>query len=374
MSATTIDRLDQVDAGQWNALSTPWQPFTSFEFLAHLESTGCVAADTGWIPRHLVARDAADRLRGAMPLYLKTHSWGEFVFDFAWAQAYARAGLDYYPKLVSMTPFTPVTGRRLLSNGHDPAVDQALVAGLQQAVEDCNASSAHVLYPPVAELDTWAAAGFTIREDCRFMWHNHDYQTFDDFLAALRSAKRKEVRRERRRVAAQGIAVEMRRADSLDERTWQAVYAMLARTFTLRGHTPYVSLRFLREIADALGPSMLVSLASADDSAVGAAVFFRDQRSLYGRYWGSNEDIDCLHFETCYYQGIDYCIRNGLRYFDPGTQGEHKVRRGFAPIRTYSAHLVADPRFAGPIADWVADERNDVAHYIEVASGHLPYR
>ncbi len=344
------------------------------EFLSALEQSGCVTPDTGWTPRHVVIENEGGDLVAAAPLYLKEHSWGEFVFDFAWAEGYARAGLDYYPKLVSMSPFTPVTGQKLLVSGHDTGLRAKLLDAIDQVAQHHGASSTHILFAHQSELEALAAHGLLLREDCRFLWKNAGYASFEDFLGTLRSARRKQIRRERRRVAEQGITVKTLVAEGLDTPAWREVYAMIARTFVHRGHMPYLSLQFFRTVARLFGPRMLVNLASRDGAAIGAAILFRDDEALYGRYWGALGEYDCLHFETCYYRGIEYCIEHGLAHFDPGTQGEHKVRRGFAPVRTYSAHSIADPRFRAAIAAWLDGERERNAHYMNDVAEHLPFR
>lgn len=358
----------------WNSLGTSEQPFSCHEFLATLERSGCASAHTGWTPHHVLLHDSDARLVGAMPLYLKDHSWGEFVFDFSWAQAYAQNGLDYYPKLLGMSPFTPVTGERLLVADRDPALLRALARAALAQAHELGVSSVHFLFTADDELAALEREGFMRRDDCRFIWRNRDYQSFEEFLAALRAPRRKEIRRERRRVADQGIVVTTHEAAGLDSRQWRDIYALTARTFLLRGHQPYLSLACLRELSERLGNRMLVNLAHRDDEIVGAAIFFRDNRALFGRYWGASAEFDCLHFETCYYRGIEFCIEQGLQHFDPGTQGEHKIRRGFAPVTTHSAHWVADRRFRAPIAEFLQHERAETERYIKLVQAHLPYR
>ena len=374
MRSRVVDDISSIEARRWNALCAGRQPFLRHEFLAALEQSGCVAPATGWTPCHVIVEDENGELVAAAPLYLKEHSWGEFVFDFAWAEGYARAGLDYYPKLVSMSPFTPVTGQRLLVAQPTRQLRVALLDAIDEVATNKRVSSTHILFPLESEIGALADHGLIVREDCRFQWPNAGFGDFDDFLGALRSSKRKKIRRERKRVTEQGIEVVTRIADELDTATWRAVYAMIARTFVRRGHAPYLSLGFFRTVARQFGEHMLVNLALCAGETVGAAILFRDDEALYGRYWGALTEYDCLHFETCYYRGIEYCIEHGLARFDPGTQGEHKARRGFVPVRTYSAHHIADPRFRSAIEAWLDEERERNAHYMSLIDNHLPYR
>lgn len=296
------------------------------------------------------------------------------MFDFAWAQAWDRHGRDYYPKAVSMTPFTPVSGQRLLAADRDPALLRALARAALADTRELGVSSLHILFTRPDEQSALDAAGFVRREDCRFVWHNRGYTQFDDFLANLRAARRKEIRRERRRVRAQGIEVATLVASELSANELRTVYELTAGTFILHGHQPYLDLACVQELAVACNEQMLVNLARRGRDIVGAAILFRDDESLYGRYWGAAADIDCLHFETCYYRGIDYCIEHGLRNFDPGTQGEHKLRRGFAPDVTQSAHWVAATEFRAAIAAFASAERAATREYMSLAAEHLPYR
>ncbi|MBT8137058.1 MAG: GNAT family N-acetyltransferase [Gammaproteobacteria bacterium] len=380
MSAADAYRVEvagdiaSIDAVQWDRLLPDEQPFISHAFLSLLEQHNCVGSEAGWLPQHLVARDRDNSIVAAMPLYAKDHSWGEFVFDFAWAQAYSQAGLEYYPKLVSMAPFTPVSGARLLAApGHEKA-GTAMLRFARDLAKDSGASSIHVLYPLATELPALEDEAMMLREDVRFMWQNHGYRDFDDFLATFSASKRKKLRRERRRIKEQGIGVTTVPAASLSPGEWQAVYDLCSATFYRRGHAPYLSLEFFCELAGQLQEQMLVNLARINEQLVGAAILFRDNNTLYGRYWGGIEGLDCLHFETCYYRGIDYCIEHQLQNFDPGTQGEHKLRRGFAPTTTWSAHWIADPRFALAIANYLRQEREHVARYAAELQQHLPFR
>lgn len=370
-----LGAIDEVAAADWNALELDGVPFVRHEFLAALEHTRCVGAGTGWEPAHVVAR-AGTRLVGALPLYLKTHSWGEFVFDFGWAQAYSRYGEQYYPKLVSATPFTPATGPRfLVAPGEDAAVVRsALLAGARDAMTACEASSLHVQFATGAETDWLRTRGFLPRIDCQFHWSNRGYATFDDFLGTFTADKRKKAKRERRRVQEAGIAFEMVAGAELSPDDWRRVHALHASTFHRHGHEPYLNLAMFTETSARLPDALQVLLARHLGEIVATAIFFRGRDTLYGRYWGAAGDFHSLHFEACYHQGIEYCIREGLARFEPGTQGEHKLARGFAPAYTHSAHLIADPRFARAIERFLEDERAAVRAYAASAGDHVPYR
>lgn len=310
-----------------------------------------------------------------MPLYEKSHSWGEFVFDWAWANAYEQAGLDYYPKLVSAVPFTPAPSTRiLLADPDDTAAADALITAATQLASDTGCSSVHFLFPVEQEIATFEKSGLLVRKDCQFHWHNRDYGTFDDFLATFTSAKRKKAKRDRRRVVENGIRFRRLRGADLDSDTWSTVYALIARTFMLRGSLPYFDQAFFEGLSKQLPDNVLVILAEKDEQVVAAAVFFESATTLYGRYWGSDGHFDALHFETCYYQGIEYCIESGKQLFEPGTQGEHKISRGFSPVTTWSAHWLAHPEFANAIGRYLDEEGRHIEKYIEAVDQHTPYK
>jgi len=371
-----LDSIGAASATEWNALDNAGQPFLRHEFLAALEDSGCVAPETGWTPRHVVARDDAGRLVGALPLYRKTDSWGEFVFDFAWADAYRRAGLRYFPKLVAAVPFTPVTGPRLLiiPGADQPAVAAALLDAALEHMRDTGASSLHLLFPGLDEAASLGRRGLLLRKDCQFHWHNRGYASFEDFLGQFTAEKRKKARRERRRVAEAGIRFRILDGDEIDDALWGTIMPLYASTFWRRGREPYLSEDFFRRVARAMPAQMLVVLAMLHDTPVAVAILFRSADSLYGRYWGSAGDYHSLHFETCYHQGIEYCIAHGLQRFEPGTQGEHKIARGFEPEAVWSAHWLSDPRFAAAIDRHLDREREHVDQYIDVVQEHVPFR
>jgi predicted N-acyltransferase len=374
MKVIVHDSMSDIVQGDWNALTSNDYPFLRHQFLQLAEDTGCVSPQHGWSPRHLTISDGG-QLRAAMPLYEKSHSWGEFVFDWAWANAYDQAGLSYYPKLVSAVPFTPAPCPKLLLRDPDDA--EAARGLLQAAVSlatETDCSSLHVLFPSSADLPHLEAQGLLIRKDCQFHWHNENYSSFDDFLGTFTSAKRKKARRDRRRVREGGITFRRIQGADIDSDTWSVVYRLISRTFMLRGSMPYYNESFFRGLSEQIPDGVLVILAEIDAVPVAAAVFFESDTHLYGRYWGSDGHYDSLHFETCYYQGIDYCIDSGKQVFEPGTQGEHKISRGFSPVSTWSAHWLAHPQFSSAIEEYLDEEGKHVNRYIDAVDSHSPYK
>jgi uncharacterized protein len=366
-----VDSLDGVPAQQWNALETGGNPFVRHEFLLTLERAGCVGPGTGWIPRHLLMQTASGELEAALPLYSKDDSWGEFVFDWSWARAYAQAGLRYYPKLVSMPPFTPATGPRLLARTDEAR--KRMAAALLEYSRAQHVSSAHVLFVTDADRNA-LGADYLWRKDCQFHWHNRDYASFDAFLGTFRSEKRKKALRERRRVQENGVTFRTLLGEEMDARLWDIVFGFSAGTFAVRGHEHYLNAEFFRFVSTALPGAVVVKLAELQGTPIAAAIFFRGGETLYGRYWGAAAEFHSLHFETCYYQGIEYCIEQGLRRFEPGTQGEHKVPRGFEPTLTWSGHWIADPRFRRAIDTYLDQERTAVDEYMRQVEEHVPFK
>lgn len=379
MEVAVHGSIRSFDAADWNRVAGGDYPFLRHDFLAAAEATGCVSPETGWWPRHLGIFDG-DRLRAAMPLYEKSHSWGEFVFDWAWADAYRRAGLDYYPKLVSAVPFTPAPSRRLLlADPDDTQAADGLISAATMLAAEAGCSSFHVLFPLEEELEHFERAGLKLRKDCQFHWHNRGYATFDDFLATFSAKKRKKARRDRRHVAEAGIRFRRFKGDDLDAALWTEVYRLISMTFMRRGSLPYFDLDFFQSIGKSQPEHVLVIGAfrgdgHGDGDMIAAAVFFEGPDALYGRYWGADEDVNALHFETCYYQGIDYCIEHGLTLFEPGTQGEHKVSRGFAPQSTWSAHWLGQPEFFSAISDYLEQEGRHIDSYMSAVGERTPYK
>ncbi len=376
MQAAIVNSINEVPAEQWDRLHGAAQPFLKHAFLKALEDSGSVGDGTGWNPAYLAVYGSDGILAGAMPLYIKTDSFGEFVFDSAWADAHHRAGFRYFPKLVAAVPFTPVTGRRLLLHPSvDPkTISAELIDGMATLADEIGASSVHVLFEEQDDHEALVDAGYSPRKDCQFHWHNEGFGDFDEFLSVLTSAKRKNIRRERRRVRENGISVRLHEGDTLEDISWDEIYGLYANTFYRYGHRPYLSPPFFPMVATALAEQVVVATAHKDDHLIAMALFLRDDRRLYGRYWGCESFEHSLHFELCYYQGIEYCIRHSLQIFEPGTQGEHKIARGFSPVETSSVHRIRHPRFATVIDDYLERERGLVDAYIDAARSHLPFR
>jgi predicted N-acyltransferase len=375
MLARQHTSIDQLEPQAWNALAGTAVPFLRHEFLAALEHTGCVGPGTGWTPAYVSLHDATG-LAAAAPAFIKTHSYGEFVFDFSWAEAYSHFGRDYYPKLSVCVPFTPATGARLLVRPdlEGPPVRQRLARAIEDFAAEHHLSSAHALFFDEPGREAFEQSGWLLRRDCQFHWTNQGFSDFEQYLATFTADKRKKARRERRRVAEAGIRFETRFGHDIGKRLLDTVYAFHRGTFLRHGHEPYLSRAFFTEIAATLGESLMFKIAMIADQPVAAAVFFWCPEALYGRYWGAAEDHHSLHFETCYHQGIEFCIERGIRRFEPGTQGEHKVARGFAPTLTWSAHHIGDRRFRAAVRDYLVREGAAVDAYATQVSEHVPYR
>jgi hypothetical protein len=366
--------IDDISAGEWNALAGD-NPFLRHQFLAALEHSGSADAKSGWAPLHLSCRDETGALLGALPLYLKSHSYGEFVFDWAWADAYQRNGLPYYPKLVSAVPYSPVPGPRLLiaADAAREDVAAALIAAAHAVAKELRCSSIHCLFPPEAELPDWNRAGFLTRIDTQFHWHDRGYRDFEHFLESFTADKRKKVHRERRRIAEAGIEMRMLAGGELDEKLMDALYRFYVATYDKRGRLAYLTRGFFDELQKTMPDALRVCFAFLKAEPVAAAICLQGGDTLYGRHWGSHQEFHSLHFETCYYQGIEYCIRSGLRHFNPGTQGEHKISRGFEPAYTWSTHWLADARFRAVIDEYLQREQHHVEAYRHETETHLPF-
>jgi predicted N-acyltransferase len=367
--------IDELDPRQWNALGGDRNPFLRHEFLAALEHTGCIGRGTGWDPAYITITDEAG-LAAATPAFIKSHSYGEFVFDFAWAQAYSRVGRQYYPKLTVAVPFTPATGPRLLVRpGLEPVVMGArLLKEIENFASRHSLSSVHALFLDEPARAVCADAGWLIRRDCQFHWTNREYPSFEAYLQTFTAEKRKKAKRERRRVAEAGIHFQTLTGADLDSRTLDTVYAFHRDTFLRHGHETYLTREFFTEVARTLGDAFMVKLALHGKTPVAAAIFFWCPEALFGRYWGAAADYNSLHFETCYHQGIEFCIERGIARFEPGTQGEHKVSRGFEPTITWSAHYIANRQFRHAIEEYLQREGQAVDAYAEEIQGHVPFR
>lgn len=372
LTAALHRSISEIDPAVWDGLKGDDNPFNSHAFLEALEQTGCVGEDSGWVPHHLSLTDDSGTVRGVMPLYLKYHSMGEYVFDHSWAQAYERAGGRYYPKLLSASPFTPVTGARLLSP--DPEVRAALVRTAVQICETNGLSSFHVNFPTE---DEWALMGgedLLLRQDQQFWWRNEDYRTFDDFLGALSANRRKVIRRERRDVQA-ALTLKVHTGSDITEAHLDHLHAFIEDTYDRKWGSPYLTRDFFSLITERMRDRIVLVFAYDGDQPVAGAINYRGGDTLYGRQWGAQVEVPFLHFEVCYYQAIDYAIAHGLKRVEAGTQGEHKISRGYLPHRVYSAHYIRDRALRAPVAHYLAQERPAVAAQMAEYEAELsPFR
>jgi len=372
MPISTLHRLADLDAATWDALVPADQPFLRHAFLSTLEDSGSVGGRSGWLPAHRVLSDADGKLLAALPSYLKMHSYGEYVFDHGWADACQRAGIRYYPKLLGGVPFTPVSGPRLLG---DARAAGELLDGLTFGLEQQGLSGLHINFTDEhADAVVRGREGWLERLGCQFHWGNRGYRDFQDFLDALASRKRKQLRKEREQVAGQGIDFDWRLGHQLSEAEWDFVYACYDNTYQVRGQAPYLTREFFSLLAERMPEAIRVVLARQGARPVAMAFSLVGGGSLYGRYWGCLAEFDRLHFETCFYQGIDYAIGQGLQRFDAGAQGEHKLIRGFEPVITRSWHYLVHPGLRAAVADFLEQERVGVMAYAGDARAALPYR
>ncbi len=372
-----LEDLSAVDAAEWNALGVRGVPFLRHEFLRALEVHDCLGERFGWLPRHILVRNEQGRLLAACPLYLKFNSYGEFVFDWAWADAYQRNGLSYYPKLVSASPYTPATGPKLLLSpdaANPEGLCRLLIETARQLAEAEGASSLHWLFTTETETRLLEQQGHLRRTGCQFHWENRGWHDFDDFLAALTHAKRKNLRRERRKVREAGIRFRLLDGHLASEADWADFHRLYESTFDRKGGIPTLSLEFFLDLARQLPEQVLLVQALKDEQVVAAAFDLVGETTLYGRHWGCRARYDSLHFETCYYQGLDFCLQHGLQRFEPGAQGEHKIARGFLPRATWSAHWLADARFSRAVQQFLEHETEGMQEYMDELAAHSPYR
>ncbi|MDH5822726.1 GNAT family N-acetyltransferase [Luteimonas sp. RD2P54] len=363
--------LEEIPAAAWDGLHDGGNPFVAHAFLSGLERHGCLRADWGWAPRHLGLWEG-DALVAAAPGYLKENSHGEFVFDHAWAHAYARHGREYFPKWLCAVPYSPVTGPRLLAR--DGATRRALLGAILASTRAGGLSSAHVNFHTAAE-DTAFGEDWLQRIDVQYHWRNDaGWRDFGDFLAALSHKRRKNIRQERARVARAGVTFRVLHGDEAGPEDLAAIHGFYLQTFAEYGNSPALTFDFLRHLAATMPRALVLVLADLDGGPVAGALCLRGGDALYGRYWGAAHAIPGLHFETCYYQGIEYCLRHGLRRFEPGAQGEHKIPRGFLPTFVRSRHWIADPAFAEALRRWCAEEAASVRGYKAVLDGHAPFK
>ena len=374
-----IQSISDVNESNWNALLSPDAgPFLRYEFLNTLEQTACVGGNTGWQVAHLLVENAQSEIVGAMPLYLKQHSYGEFVFDWAWAQAYEQNNLPYYPKALSAIPFTPVRGPRLLisSKVDKEAIQEVLVAGLKTLVTQNSLSSAHVLFPEDGELTELKKQGFMLRDSVQFHWHNQGYQDFEQFLAALTMKRRKNIRRERAEVANNELSYRHvpGALASLDD--WSFFYRCYENTYREHRSSPYLTEECFQLLGGVMPEYFHLIHASKDGRPIASSLLVVDQiaSKAYGRYWGAIEYLPCLHFELAYYQAIEYCIKEGIQTFEGGAQGEHKMARGFLPATIQSAHWLADPGFSAAVKRFLDREHEGMAAYVDELEQHIPLK
>jgi hypothetical protein len=369
-----VSSLDEIGQPAWDglvALQPEATPFLSYAFLSSLHDTDCAAPKTGWQPQYLCLWQG-EELHAALPLYAKSHSYGEYVFDWAWADAYRRHGMRYYPKLLAAIPFTPVTGNRLLARDADAR--EALVAALTHLQRETGLSSTHVLFPTEDEARMLQKAGFMLRRGVQFHWENAGYGNFADFLATLERKKSKNIRAERRKVADAGVTFRQVEGAQATAADWSFFARCYANTYAEHHSTPYLNLAFFKRIGATMPQHILLVFAEREGRPIAASLLIHDQRALYGRYWGALEHVPCLHFETAYYQPLEFCIRRGIASFEGGAQGEHKLARGFLPRPTWSAHWLADPAFADAIRHFLRREAGGMAAYIDELNEHAPFR
>ena len=361
----------------WDACAAPsGDPFVSFDFLDACEASGSAVPAQGWAGRHLSLRDEAGQVLGVMPLWLKGHSQGEYVFDHSWAEAWERAGGRYYPKLLAAVPFTPVTGPRFLAHpeADAAAVRQALLQGAVALTERLGVSSLHVNFPTREDWDAMGEAGLLQRQDMQYVWRNEGYQTFDDFLAALSSNRRKTIRRERREARA-GLDIRVLTGADITEAHWDAFFGFYMDTGARKWGRPYLTRDFFSRLGATMADRIALVMAFRDDQAIAGALNLIGRDALYGRQWGALEEVPFLHFELCYYQAIDFAISRGLSRVEAGAQGQHKIARGYLPAPVYSAHFIADPALREPVARYLDGERPAVATEIDIMTAELsPFR
>lgn len=368
--------IAELPGAQWNALRQDDYPFMSHEFLLALESTQCVCAETGWQPMHLAIENESGQLTAVMPLYLKSHPWGEYVFDWSWEDAWHHYGLEYYPKLVTSIPFTPSVGPRIL---FDPSIytQERITALFTDAVRQlCRQqgfSSWHGLFIKPSTLPDFTSNQLLAREGCQYHWFNRGYRDFDDYLGTFTSRKRKTVRKERRRIEEQGIHLETLEGNAITPQQLTQFYRFYRLTYLKHGQRGYLSESFFQQLLNTMPDQLLLVLAFHEGHPVAGALSLKDSQSLYGRYWGCTEEFDDLHFETCYYRGLDYCIANGLKHFDSGAQGEHKIARGFEPIPTWSVHWIESPLLRPAVEQFVTEEQQEMELQIEELKTRLPF-
>ncbi|MFL2707145.1 MAG: GNAT family N-acetyltransferase [Gammaproteobacteria bacterium] len=376
MKITFLDSIQEVSKDEWERVLNSDYPFLKYDFLKTLEITKCVSPEQGWTPLHLVV-SSDEEILALMPLYIKTDSQGEFIFDWSWADAYYRNGLDYYPKLVSSIPFTPASGPRILisNKARSPEIIKEVSNALKKITKDSNFSSVHILLAGKDEIANFSDQDFSLRTSYSFHWFNKDYTSFNHFLEDMTSRQRKNIKKERNKIIEQGISLIRVTGNEITLEMIESFYQFYQVTYLKRGMRGYLNFEFFKKIVETIPESIMLVLAqNPSGQYVAGALNFFDQEKLYGRYWGCLEEYDSLHFETCYYQGIEFCIDEKLHSFDPGVQGEHKIKRGFCPIETFSAHWIKDLRFKEAIDDFLDREREHVLEYNQDRRALLPFK
>jgi predicted N-acyltransferase len=376
MKAVFLDSITDIDSSSWQQVVGNDYPFLRHDFLAAMELSGSACSDTGWQAQHLLVYQQ-QRLVAVMPLYLKDHSYGEYIFDWNWANAYQRYGLPYYPKLLSAIPFTPATGARLsyLDTIDPEPLYRFVAAALKSHAEQLQASSIHILLPIEQETRLWKQQGLSTRTTSQYHWFNHQYQHFDDFLDTFNSRKRKNLNKERRRIGEQGISLQRYSGQQISAEMWDVFYHFYQTTYAKRsGHGGYLRRQFFDLIHHSMLDQIMLVLAKHGDRYVAGALYFFSSSTLYGRYWGCSDEFEMLHFEACYYQGIEFCIERGLSKFDAGAQGEHKIQRGFEPTAIWSNHWIKDPQFAAAIQNYIDQEADSNQQYMDEAKNYLPFK
>jgi len=367
-------KISAIPASQWNALVKDNNPLLKHEFLYAMELHECVGEKFGWEPCHIAIYDNA-QLVAAMPLYFKYNNYGEFVFDHAWADAYSRSGMNYYPKLVSAVPYTPAHGQRMLLQPERQAELQQVLLNTLKTFCDKSSSSFHILFADADQQDFFEQQGLLSRNDCQYHWFNRNYNDFDDFMQTLISRKRKNIRRERQAVIDAGVSIRQLNGHSASQKDWQDFTGFYNRTFEEKWGMATFNQPFFEHIASTLPDNILLVLAdNAKGECIAGSLMYVSDTTLYGRHWGCIEQVDQLHFEACYYQGIEFCIKHHINKFEPGAQGEHKIARGFVPTLTRSAHYLTDQRWLPAIDDFCRQERSAVAEYIKQQQQKIPYR
>jgi predicted N-acyltransferase len=375
ISIKIITKISDIPSEDWDACAGNSNPFVSHAFLYALEESGSVTDKTGWLPQHLLVNDENDQVVACMPIYLKNHSYGEYIFDWGWAEAYNRAGGAYYPKLQAAVPFTPATGPRMLvKDGSSDRYYQVLMSGIIQLAQKHEVSSLHITFPPKDQWDRFGESGFIKRISKQFHWENKGYTDFDDFLSELTSRKRKSIKKERRQVLDQGIQLKRLTGEELTEDYWDVFYQYYLNTIDRKMGHSYLTREFFSILGETMSDLAMLVIAEHQGKPVAGALNLIGSDTIFGRNWGCSEDFKFLHFEACYYQAIDFAIENKLKWVEAGAQGPHKIQRGYLPREVYSAHWIADPKFREAVEQFIDQERREVNYEIKTLMKYSPYR